>query len=68
MPKISSGSKERCRFTLDLFDWVKANDYGSLADEPATAVESPSRDRPALSQGRNPSSRSRDVKLASHGC
>jgi hypothetical protein len=58
MTTDSSDPKARCGFTYDLFERVKADDYGDnfLADEPATALplSSLSWDRSALSQALNP--------------
>jgi hypothetical protein len=71
MPKSLSDPKARCRFTYDLFEWVKADDHGdnSLAEH-ATArpLSSPSWDLSALSQALNPDLPAGEEKPCGHGC
>ena len=72
MTKSLRDPKARCRFTYDLFEWVKANDHGdnSLADEHATTrpLSSPSSDQSALSQALNPDLAAGEEEPAGHGC
>jgi len=72
MPKSLSDPKAPCRFTYDLFEWVKANDYGdnSLADEHATTLplSSPSWELSAPPQALNPDLAAGEEEPSAHGC